>query len=262
MSLEDGSERKLAGDDYVRYYPRWSPESTRLAYSRYLSVNVKGYQHDGHIVVRYQDQEQVITSPGSGQDYVYDWIDEHWLLGSTDRGSPERWKICRFALSAAPHAETEMREVASDPEGNSWAPRLSPDKKWISFIFQKPSEAGISTIFVVPAGGGEWTRITRDKYWADKPRWSPDGRIIYFISNYDSYFLNIWAIKFDPESGKPIGEPIKITNYKSPDLMISPRVGHLEMSVNENSLILPVRQTSGSIWLLDNLSDSSQFMGR
>jgi Tol biopolymer transport system component len=48
--------------------------------------------------------------------------------------------------------------------------------------------------------GGEWKRLTEEKYWADKPRWSPDGKTLYFISNHRTAF-NVWGMRFDPRRG-------------------------------------------------------------
>ena len=40
--------------------------------------------------------------------------------------------------------------------------------------------------------------------WADKPRWSPDGRTIYFVSRRVTGFLNVWGIRFDQTKGEPV----------------------------------------------------------
>ena len=50
-------------------------------------------------------------------------------------------------------------------------------------------EPGTSTIFVMPSAGGDrshWTQLTAPPKWADKPRWSPDGKMVYFLSGIRS----------------------------------------------------------------------------
>jgi len=264
-SLVDKQDNVLAADDNYRYYPRWSPDSTRLAYSRFHSIDQQisgevnppfGTTKAGPIVMldtRHGD-EQLITSQGQWLDYMYDWSpDGEWILASTNRASPERWQICLFPLRAAPHAEDEMRVVASDPENSLWTPRFSPDGRWICYIAQKAKEANTSVIYVVPSQGGTPARITRENGWCDWPRWSQDGKTIYFISNYNSSFLNVWGIHFDPLQGVATGEPFRVTNFESPGQMIFTKIAFTEMAINKNRLALPVTDVSGSIWMLENV---------
>ena len=88
------------------------------------------------------------------------------------------------------------------------------------------SDARVSPICVVPApdltrparGGGEervpaeWTRITEGTSGDDKPRWSPDGKTLYFISSRAGLF-NVWGMRFDPAIGQPVGEPFRVTAF-------------------------------------------------
>ena len=265
-SLVDNSEKLLAADAYFRYYPRWSPDSQHLAYSRFRSVNTDevsdanpphGVTKVGPIVLldTRGGEEQLVTSQWQWLDYMYDWSpDGQSILASSNRQTPERWQICLFPLSAAPHAETEMRVIASDPKNSLWTPRFSPDGHWVSYVSQKPVGADVSVIYVISAmGGGTPVRITAEDMWCDWPRWSPDGKTLYFVSNYRSSFLNVWGIHFDPEQGHAVGEPFQVTKIESPGRMISPQIALMEMSLNKNQLALPITDVSGSIWVLGNL---------
>ena len=117
---------------------------------------------------------------------------------------------------------------------------------------RQSDEAGISTIYVVPASGGEWRRVTEAKYFDDKPRWSPDGRRLYFVSNRTGFF-NVWGIDFDPASGQPRGEPFRVTNFESPAQMVLPEVGVMEMALAADRIVLPIMEVSGGIWILENV---------
>ena len=109
-----------------------------------------------------------------------------------------------------------------------------------------------STLYVVPAAGGAWTRITDGKHWDDKPRWSPDGKTIYFVSGRGGFF-NVWGIHFDPDGGKPVGEPFRVSAFEGPGLMIPKWIPPVELSINENKLVLNMEEVSGGIWVLDNV---------
>jgi len=161
--------------------------------------------------------------------------------------------ICLFPISAAPRAETQMRVLTSHAEYNLWEGHYSSDERWITFEAIQATESGVSTIYVMPAAGGEWTRITEGKYWDDKPRWSPDGRTIYFVSGRSGFF-NVWGIRFDPTSGKPVGEAFRVTAFESPGQMMSPRLVQLiDISLAADRLVLPITEMSGSIWILENV---------
>ena len=94
--------------------------------------------------------------------------------------------------------------------------------------------------------------ISHGKRWDDKPRWSPDGRTIYFVSDRGGFF-NVWAIRFDSAKGKPVGEPFRVTSFESPELMVSDAIPKVDFSLTQNRFVLTMEQRSGSIWLLDNL---------
>ena len=67
--------------------------------------------------------------------------------------------------------------------------------------------------------------VTDAHEWADKPRWSPDGNLLYFIRRQASFF-NVWAVRFDAKTGKAIGAPFQVTHFDSPGFQFStqPRV--------------------------------------
>jgi Tol biopolymer transport system component len=65
-------------------------------------------------------------------------------------------------------------------------PALSPDGKRVAFTVQtvdvekniKPKQ-----IYIVPVAGGSPVQLTRDGNDNERPRWSPDSELIYFISD-------------------------------------------------------------------------------
>jgi len=140
--------------------------------------------------------------------------------------------------------------VASHPELNLWQGRFSPDCRWISFNAINPAEAGASAIYAVPVSGGQWTTITDGKWFDDKPRWAPDGRLVYFVSNRTG-FINVWGRRFDPARGTPVGEPFQVTRFQSSaQQMVSQSLG---MAVTRDRLVLSVASLSGELWILDNV---------
>ncbi len=260
-SLSDGSEKSLAAaEGFSRAAPRWSRDGLRLAYVRSRLLNEEGpeYEHTLEHAIMLVDvtssNEQALTSQHYQQGWSWDWTaDQQSILGSSSRGTPGQWGLYLYPLSAAPNAESQARLIASRPGYSAFNARYSPDEKWICFIGIKNDDAGDGAIFVIPAGGGEWTRITEGSDYNDKPRWSPDGRMIYFISNRTGFF-NVWGQRFDPASGQLTGEAVRVTNFESPGRMIPPGIVPIEISLAANRLIVPIMEVSGSIWILENVN--------
>jgi dipeptidyl aminopeptidase/acylaminoacyl peptidase len=65
-------------------------------------------------------------------------------------------------------------------------PQLSPDGKWIAYVqgaVNLEANKTLRHIWLMPAEGGEPRQLTRGEGSDTRPRWSPDGRSIAFISN-------------------------------------------------------------------------------
>ena len=247
-SLSDGHEAPIIADDYERDCPQWSPDSTLLAYSRVS----KGINQ----VMLWSSQsrnEEPLTESSQWQRGVFDWSpDGKWLLMSEHYGSG-RNEIWLLPVTARPHAERASRRIVSDPAYDVYEPHFSLDGRWIAFIAQRSQPSGTeSTIYVMSAAGGPWIRITEGKHWDDKPRWSPDGKIIYFLTER-SGFLNVWGIRFDSARGRPASEPFPVTTFSSPRLMVAKAVAPASISLTQDRLVVTVAQESGNIWVLDNV---------
>ena len=256
-SLADGRETLLTGaDDFRRVNPILSNDGTRLIYVRSGPAQVEtDPQVSRTLALRTTSggDEQILTSPMQGRISLTDWtLDGKWILMSSDLQTPGRVALALFPLEAAPRSETQMRVIASNPEYNLWQGRFSPDGRWISFNAFNATDPSVSTVYAISASGGEWIKLTEGRYWDDKPRWSPDGKAIYFVSNRTGFF-NVWRVRFDPASGKPLDQPTRVTDFESTTQMIIPNIIQLEMALTSNRIILPMMETFGSIWVLENV---------
>ena len=159
------------------------------------------------------------------------------------------------AICSSPRDATttaDMRTIVADADHAIWQGRFSPDGRWVLFNAQSLKTVGTSVLGVVPASGGKWTPLTDARLWADKPRWGPDGRTIYFISNRNSAFFDVWGLRFDPDAARAIGEEFRVTTNDNPGRTLDASAGG-ELGVSAKRIVVPIVESKGSVWVLDGV---------
>jgi len=251
-SIVDGRERLVLSSTSWRVAgPRWSPDGAKLAYSRCatrgntLAVAVLNTDGSG---------ERVLTRPDRVQMGVSDWSrDGRAILGPCRFSPREYYSTCLVAVSGANEAgEPSVRIIASDPKRNLYNQRFSPDQRWITFLAHDLLSASTSTVYVMPTAGGAWRAVTDGAWFDDKPRWGPDGRVLYFVSNR-SGVANVWGRGFDTSTGTPIGEPFPVTSFQSAQFQLTPQTVRMDIAVTATHLLLPMSESRSDIWMLDHV---------
>jgi WD40 repeat protein len=143
----------------------------------------------------------------------------------------------------------DVRVLASDPLRNLYNQRFSPDQRWITFLAHDLSYEPTSTVYVVPSTGGAWRAITEGVWFDDKPRWGPDGRVLYFVSNRGG-IANVWGRHFDTATGTPIGEPFPVTSFRSAQFQLTLRTVQMDIAITAGQLLLPMSESRSDIWML------------
>ena len=110
----------------------------------------------------------------------------------------------------------------------------------------------VSRLYVMPATGGDWVPLTDGTSYDDKPRWSPNGRALLFVSDRGG-LLNLWARPLDPTTGRPVGDVVRLTDFTDLSRRLSPRLGRMEIAVSNDRVFLPISETTGRIWTLDQV---------
>lgn len=254
LSLPNGQEASVVPEDsYHRDAAKWSPEPNRLAYAR------KNYVTGESQVMEWSDQdrsERPLTTLGHTILKVFDWSREgdSLLLAQTNLHT-NRSEIAVLPVLCGGPSGPAARSLISDPAYDLYQAHYSPDNRWIVFEavpVNSSQTTETSAIFVIPAAGGPWVRITDGTRWDDKPNWSPDGKIIYFVSGHNGFF-NVWGLHFDQAAGRPQGVPFAVTSLDSPSEMVPQFIPTVALSLSQNRLALTVTQVSGNIWVLDHV---------
>ncbi|MBM4165307.1 MAG: S9 family peptidase [Ignavibacteria bacterium] len=92
-----------------------------------------------------------------------------------------------FALCSPLHAQTKRAMEIEDlfRAKRVSDPQISPDGKWIAYVVanvNKEANNSNSDIWLIPSNGGESRQLTFSPKGDNNPRWSPDGKMLSFVS--------------------------------------------------------------------------------
>jgi dipeptidyl aminopeptidase/acylaminoacyl peptidase len=91
-------------------------------------------------------------------------------------------------------------------------PQISPDGKWVAYVVSTPDsvkDKADTDVWMISSNGGESIRLTASPEGESRPRWSPDGKYLTFLSSrYETKSSQIW--KMDRRGG----EAVKLTELK------------------------------------------------
>jgi Tol biopolymer transport system component len=128
---------------------------------------------------------------------------------------------------------------------------LSPDGQHVTFVLR--SEGTRSRVYVAPHAAASdrrsWRAVTSATDWADKPRWDPDGRALYFYSEQDGFGC-LWRQPM--ADGKPSGAAEAVQHLHDAQHAIF----HLSrqafgLSAGPDFVVYNVPTVKGNIWKMD-----------
>jgi eukaryotic-like serine/threonine-protein kinase len=228
----------------------WSADGRRLAYAKFL-------KEKSALFVRDLD--------GSGEEHqLSSWSAQRALLPTS--WTPDgRFILLSAALNdraplwlwpTAGGNDKPSRAVFDEPGKNFWQGQISPNGRWVAFVPEIAADPGHIHVAITPIEGApsdRWVLILTESPWTDKPRWTPDGRALYFVAKGTNGFFNLIGQRFDPERGVPVGAPFAVTQYDSPSLFVSPYMNVTEMGIAAHRAVLTMTSIKGSVWMLDNM---------
>ena len=95
---------------------------------------------------------------------------------------------------------------------------------------------------------GDWVAITGGESWDDRPRWSPDGNLLYFTSLRDGFHC-LWAQRLRPDTRHPTGAPFTVQHFHNPRLSINNTgLMGLKTAVAADRIFINLGELTGNIW--------------
>lgn len=217
-TLADGRESLVVrADNHTIGGVSWSPDGRSIVFSDAARTirHEQTPQYSGSKII-YTISENVPgetsvvpvaggapTSLGAGGGFGgRRWIDaRHFVVDRTSADFKRRTTSLVDIGGGAPkvlHEDVEEKfwSITGDAGGGS---QPSPDGKWIAFLSDGD---GWDHLYVMPAAGGAAVQITKGKFEAWRPTWSPDSSRIAFDANepdhYGDRHLYVATIGADP----------------------------------------------------------------
>jgi len=264
--LSERVERPLRVSDVTRgeqrQQPRFSSDGKHVVF-RYVHPG-SGQPREGHPLLRPQqlrlldvdtneESELTTTAPRLVTPGGFS-PDGRFVVASVDRALRQDVRSMSIALlpiAAAPKAESQMKIVTTH-EGQSGLlqPVMAPNGRWIAFEVQGHT----ARIAVLGSTDALWSEPQQERSWRYLdplamygPRWSVDGRLLYFISMHGG-LANVWAVDFDPVSGD-VGKPFQVTKFNGQGEQMPLALGM--SAVARGGLAVRTVRPTGGIWLLD-----------
>ncbi|MCX6173795.1 MAG: protein kinase [Ignavibacteriales bacterium] len=158
--------------------PQWSPDGKNIAYMKQLEkgkfgIYIKSYDGSGNEVEVYRGDTRLYLDywTRDGANLIIDNLTngaQSDLLVVPLKGDKKPWKYL-------------------DSKKDEYEASISPDGKWLSYL---TDESGLYQIYVrsFPNKEGKW-QISTDV--AEEPRWSPDGKTIYYRKSSQMFSVPI-----------------------------------------------------------------------
>ncbi|MGD0776818.1 MAG: protein kinase [Candidatus Solibacter sp.] len=150
--------------------------------------------------------------------------------------------------------------VAQRPAGSVLTDgRFSPDGKWMAFHARTKETS--AQVFVAPIDGplpaprARWIAVTDGASEEMEPAWSPNGELLYFLSDRDG-FRCIWARRLNGATKQPAGEAFAVLHFHRARRSLrrmTGTTGLIGLSVAPGRMVFSFGELTGNIWLEEKI---------
>lgn len=225
---DGGNMLQITHDNVICRFPEWSPDTSKLLYTAYIS----GYPDVYQINLASNERRRIAAYPGLNAGAVFSPDGSRIAIVLSKDGNPDL-----YVMSATGGGATRITRT---PYASEASPSWAPDGSQIVYVSDK---SGSPQLYIVGSGGGEPRRVTWKGSENVAPDWGPDGRIAYTSRREGKYQICI----LDVSSKKEEQLTTDWSNHEDPSW--APDARHIVCA-----------QTSGyhsDLYILDTLGDPS-----
>jgi Tol biopolymer transport system component len=243
--LSSGVETRFTSDEGKQAYPVLDSTGSRLAYAQ------TGPTSEVRLRSLSEGSARTFWKKKSPWFPVWDWSrgGGEILFADEDAGAVQLWALEVASGNAA--------AVLRHPGKSLFQGHFDPEGRWIAFNAVSEGGRPRSEVFIAPhrglspVGEAEWLPITDGWGWDDKPRWSPDGDVLYFTSDRDG-FRCLWKQRLDRQSKRPTGPPEPFHHFHSARRSpMNQGLDVLEMSIARDRIVFNLAEETGNVWLAE-----------
>jgi Tol biopolymer transport system component len=213
-------------------HPRISPHGALLTWSRVVDgQRITDVKATGESAARELCHDcTVLTFFSDGKEVL---VDRGQSLSRLDLGTGDEQKV----------VELEGRRLLDAD--------LSWDDSWL--VVETGEPEGRIALHVLPVRDPpvppeQWVEVAGQDEWVGAPRWSPDGRLLYYLSDRDD-FTCVWARRLDPATRQPVGEPLAVAHaHDSSMKMLMVQRGIWSLAVGEDRLVFNAAAATGDVY--------------
>ncbi len=233
MDLATGRERSFPSRGVPFMLPCLSPDGSVLAYSDRLSDGFHTFVVDGEGTsgreLCARCRIRAITSDSRRAVVAEDSTTLSWVDLSSGRKSP-------------------LLKLGQGTVGEC---SLSPDDSWLAFVFLRPD--GSPAILVIslrdgPASEEDGRLVYESKRYLGSPKWSPDGRTLYFLSEHDGHGC-VWGMPLDAMTKRPEGGLFALYHGHDPGHPLNLPIGDGTLGIAKDKLIFYMSTLAGNIYM-------------
>src|SRR5579885_37661 len=239
--LETGKEQALTASPQPKFSAVISRDGSRVAYGAIDNRTSKIYviSTSGGV------PEVVCNACGPPEDWSADGARLLFQIFRSDTGI--------FTVGLLDLTDGQRMELLEYPGHSLFRAHFSLDGHWIAVHADNPQ--GVTQEMIIPfrppskPAAGDWIPVTDGATFDDTPRWSPDGKLLYYLSDRDG-FRCVWAQRLHPQTMHPLGAPFPVQHFHT--MRSSPRnvdLSALDIFVAEDKMVINLGETRGNIWL-------------
>ena len=160
-------------------------------------------------------------------------------------------------MTPATSRRLELIQSRQHPDHIPYSARFSPDGRYISFHVRTGNPLA-RQIFIAPFRGDapiderDWLPVTDGSAMDRETYWSPDGNLLYFLSDRDG-FRCIWAQHLDPLKKEPVGEPFAVQHFHHARRSLASVAGPASavgICVARDKMVFALGEITGNIWMM------------